>query len=263
MAMDARRIVTLLSDFGTRDGYVAAMKGVVLSAAPDARLVDAGHEVAPYDVRAAAWVLRQYAGLYPPGTIHVAVVDPGVGTARRALAVEADGRYYLAPDNGLLWWILQSAREARVGAMRPDVYRGRGPSSTFHGRDVFAHAAGQLAAGREWEELAEPCAPDARPQWGEPLRDGAGWLGEVIHVDRFGNLVTNLTAMHLQGIDRRLAIFTCAGHRAVGLSRTYADVPPGQPVAYLGSDGHVELGLNQGSAAASWGAQPGSSVVIP
>lgn len=260
--MKTTRIVTLLTDFGTRDGYVAALKGVIWSLAPGVRVVDAAHEVPPQDIRSGAWVLRQYAHLYPPGTIHLAVVDPGVGTARRALAVEADGFTFLAPDNGLLWWALQASREIRVGALRADVHRPGLPSPTFHGRDIFAHAAGLLASGAPWSVLAEPCEPAVRAVWSMPRREGPRLTGEVIHVDRFGNLVTNITTVHLEQSVARALEFATGGLRVKGLSSTYGDVAAGQPVAYLGSDGHLEIAINQGSAAEIGAAGTGSLVTI-
>lgn len=255
-------IITLLTDFGTRDGYVAALKGVLWSMAPAVVLVDAAHDIAPQDVRAGAWVLRQYAALYPAGTIHVAVVDPGVGTARRLLAVRADERIYLAPDNGLLWWVLQSARHVVTGAIRDGIHRPGKPSATFHGRDVIAHAAGRLATGARWEELVEPFSPLGVPPWGRPRRDGNRLRGEVIHVDRFGNLITNLTQTDVAGLAPEGLAVTIAGHRVAGLCTTFADVAPGMALAYVGSDGHLEIGINQGSAASAWHVERGAAVEI-
>jgi S-adenosylmethionine hydrolase len=260
--MRATRIVTLLTDFGARDGYVAALKGVIWSLAPGAQVVDAAHDIPPQDIRSGAWVLRQYAPLYPGGTIHLAVVDPGVGTARRALAVEADGCTYLAPDNGLLWWVLQACRVIRVGALRAQVHRPGVPSSTFHGRDVFAHAAGLLAAGASWVDLAEPCEPVSTPLWSTPRQEGRRIMGEVIHVDRFGNLVTNIRPSDLPGAAHRDLEIEVGGIRVRGLASTYGDAAAGQPVAYVGSDGHLEVAINQGSAAQEGAAASGSVVAI-
>lgn len=260
--MGARTIVTLLTDFGTRDGYVAAMKGVILGLAPESRVVDAAHEIPPQDVRAAAWVLRQYALLYPEGTLHVAVVDPGVGSARRALAVEAGGQRFLAPDNGMLWWIFRANPCSRVRALRPDVHRPGAPSATFHGRDVFAHAAGLLAAGAAMVELTEPCDAPLAPGWGEPREVADGWVGEVIHVDRFGNLITNITVSSLASCPTSRLSFEIAGREIRGLSRTYSDVSVSQPVCYIGSDGHLEVAINQRNAAGTWGLSAGEAVTV-
>jgi S-adenosylmethionine hydrolase len=260
--MNGGPIITLLTDFGTRDGYVAAMKGVVWSLAPGALVVDAAHDIAPQDVRAGAWVLRQYATLYPAGTVHVAVVDPGVGTTRRILAVRADERIYVAPDNGLLWWVLQSAHRVDSGAVRPGIHRPGPPSSTFHGRDVIAHAAGRLAAGASWDDLVEPFTPRSAPVWGRASRDGKRLRGEVIHVDRFGNLITNLTREDLGGSDAAVALVSVGDHRVAGLRTTFSEVAPGADLAYVGSDGHLEIGINQGSAASAWQVVTGTPVEV-
>lgn len=241
-------IVTLLTDFGTSDGYVAAMKGVLLSVAPGTRILDAGHDVPRHDVRAAAWALRQYAAMYPRGTVHVAVVDPGVGTARAALCARVDGRFFLAPDNGLLSWVIQAGRGVEVRRLRASVHRPGAVSATFHGRDVFAYAAGLLArAPKRYLRLTESWPDPMLPRW-STRRKGSGWIaGEVIHLDVFGNAITSLREADLRGLHvralqvRRMKIRTFA--------RTYGEVAPGQSVALIGSTGHLELAVNQGSAA--------------
>ena len=200
---ESRPIVTLLTDFGTVDGYVAAMKGVILSQAPAATVVDATHEIPPQDVLAGAWALRQYALLFPPGTIHVAVVDPGVGTARRALLVEADERLYLAPDNGILGWVVRGAKAVRRRALLRDVRLPGETSSTFHGRDIFAFAAGVLASRKRTVDDVSTGIEDIEwPAWVEPARDGVSLAGSVIHVDAFGNLVTNIERATLEQASR-------------------------------------------------------------
>lgn len=260
--MTSGAMVTLMTDFGTRDGYVAAIKGVILSMAPFARVIDAAHEIPAHDVRAGAWVLRQYAPLYPEGSIHLAVVDPGVGSDRRALVLEADGRLYLAPDNGLLWWVAQGARSVKTGVLRPECRRPGGASATFHGRDVFAYAAGLLASGSTWPAIADPAEVPHAPAWGLPVREAGAWRGEVIHVDRFGNLITNLTAEALGDLGSARRVEVRMGElRIAGISRTYSDVAPGRPLAYVGSDGHLEIAIH-GGRAADCGGKPGTAVRI-
>jgi S-adenosylmethionine hydrolase len=256
------QIITFLTDFGDRDGYVAAMKGVVLTEAPDARIVDAAHGIPPQDVRAAAWVLMQYWRDFPQGTIHVAVVDPGVGTTRRILMVEADGRILLAPDNGLLTWVLVDANERRLAQVTPEVHRPGAPSNTFHGRDIFAYAAGRLAAGDPFDALSEPVQEPVCPDWAAVTSRGSRHTGEVVHIDHFGNAVTSVRDTHLRGADAAHVRVHVGSLHLRGLSRTYADVPDGEPLVLLGSTGHLEVSVSGGAAAAALGLSRGDVVVV-
>jgi S-adenosylmethionine hydrolase len=187
-------VITLLTDFGLRDGYVAAMKGAILSRCPTCRLVDVTHEIPPGDISAAAYVLRQAAGFFPKGTVHLAVVDPGVGSERRGIACEAGDQCFVAPDNGVLTAVLDPSLPVRAHVIsRPGLWRDD-PSPVFHGRDIFGPVAAHLAAGGRLEDLGEAADPSGlvRTPWPVPHLQGAEWPGEVIYVDRFGNLVTNL-----------------------------------------------------------------------
>jgi len=243
-------IVTLLSDFGTVDGYVAELKGVLLRGAPGATLVDISHDLAPGDVVAAAYVLGRTWQAFPSGTVHLAVVDPGVGTRRRALAAEADGHRFVAPDNGLLSRVLHG-RQARVVALNAPA----DASPTFHGRDVFAPAAARLACGETVEALGrEVSDPVLLP----PLRlerHGGDLVGEVVHVDRFGTLVTNLP-----GVRVAAAATVRIGAYDLALHGTFADVAPGDPVAFVGSGGTVEIAVRDARADAALGATRGVEV---
>jgi hypothetical protein len=252
--------ITLLTDFGDRDGFVAAMKGVIACLAPGAAIHDAAHGVPPGDVRAAAWALSQYWRLWPEGTIHVAVVDPGVGTERAALLARADGRLLLAPDNGLLALVAAEADRFEAFALRADVRRPDGHSATFHGRDVFACAAGRLAAGHAPDSLCGGPVGLADAAWAGPDRAGAGVLhGEVIHVDRFGNAVTNLRPGDLPAGAWRLA----AGRTELArLERTYGDVTPGAPLAYEGSSGRIEIAIRGGSAEKGLDLRRGTPIIL-
>ncbi|MFL5579133.1 MAG: S-adenosyl-l-methionine hydroxide adenosyltransferase family protein [Gemmatimonadaceae bacterium] len=244
-----RRIITLLTDFGTADGYVAEMKGVLLTHAPDAVVVDVAHDVAPQDVEAGRLALARYWRRFPAGTVHLAVVDPGVGSARAAIAVESDGRWLLGPDNGVLSPALLVAGARAVRLPVPPT-----AAPTFHGRDVFAPAAAALAAGATLDAVGEPHldpivrrTPEARR-----LPDG-GIQGEVISIDRFGNAVTNC-------LGRRGGVLEVAGLR-LALARTYADVPPGEVAALCGSTGFIEVAVRDGSAAERLSLRRGSVVV--
>jgi len=255
-----RSTVTLLTDFGEQDGYVAAMKGVILSEAPGTWVVDAAHNISPQDVRAGAWVLSQYWECYPLGTIHVAVVDPGVGTDRKALMLEANGRYFVGPDNGLLAWVLERVKDVTAFAIRSHVHRPGPVSSTFHGRDIFAYAAGRFAAGDKLMDLAAPVDQLIRPAWSRVQVDAASITGEVVHIDRFGNLIASITTTHLEGAQpKRISV----GDRSVSrLARAYAEVEPGAPLALIGSSGHLEISLCGESAAARWHIDRGTPVRV-
>lgn len=260
-AMKTTPLISLLTDFGTRDGYVAAMKGVLLSQCPAARVVDAAHDLPRHDVRAAAWVLRQYGGLFPAGTLHVAVVDPGVGTERAALLVEAGDCFWLGPDNGIFAWVLKQHPQARVYQLKAGVVRPGGTSATFHGRDIFAYAAGLLAKGIRLDRLAEPVERWHEPAWLNPVLHGRVIEGEVVHVDHFGNLITNIPAALVA--DRGADLVVKLGTKTLrGLCHTYSDVMPGKPVALIGSDGMLELSVNQGDASAWSGSGAGAAVKV-
>jgi S-adenosylmethionine hydrolase len=243
-------IITLLTDFGTADGYVAEMKGVLLSAAPNAQIVDLSHDVSPHDVDAARLAVARYWRRFPAGTIHLVVVDPGVGSDRQAIAVLSEGRFLIGPDNGVLSPALLIPG-ARVVALDVPVEA----APTFHGRDVFAPAAASLARGASLESLGSPLEGAIIRRTPEAVREADGWLrGEVIVIDRFGNAVTNLLAIHAGEVR--------IGDRQVPMRRTYADVLTGEPVALVGSSGLIEIAVRDGNAAERLGLQRGSVVRI-
>lgn len=186
-------MITLTTDFGTSDGYVAAMKGVMLSIHPDARLVDVTHEIDPQDVMEAAFVLRTTTPFFPPGTVHLVVVDPGVGTDRRAVAVRSGDQWFVGPDNGVFPLVLDDKEPDEIRVLdNPDAWRSGTPSTTFHGRDIFAPVAAHLDAGRAPEDIGSS-ANDLRPlRWAMPITDSHSVQGYVAHVDRFGNCITNI-----------------------------------------------------------------------
>jgi S-adenosylmethionine hydrolase len=236
-------LITLLTDFGTQDGYVGAMKGVIHRELPGAQVVDLTHEIPPQDVLAGAFALAQAAPWFPPGTVHVAVVDPGVGSSRRALIASAHGSLLVGPDNGLL--SLAAPGRAHVIDRVPPEWR---IHPTFHGRDLFARVAARLAGGAPIAEFALREVEAARVELPAFEREGGDLLGEVIHVDRFGNLVTNLPGDEVAGPTVEIG-----GARAERAT-TYAAVEPGRLVAYTGSAGYLEVAVRDGSAAAHLGA---------
>lgn len=255
-------IVTLTSDFGLRDWYVASMKGVILDIDPEARLVDISHQIAPQDVRSGAFVLFASYGCFPCGTVHLAVVDPGVGTGRLAIAVRTASGIFIGPDNGIFSLVLQKeeAWEAR-SLENPDLQR-KPVSRTFHGRDIFAPAAAHLAAGIEFELLGPACAP-VISQWASPSCTSAGIEGEVIHIDRFGNAITNVTPDALGEPGQSVRWKVRAGEGAgLPVLETYGLVSPGSALALVGSSGFLEIAVNQGNAASELGLYTGTGVLF-
>ena len=246
----APAIITLLTDFGTKDAYVAAMKGVILGVNPQAVLVDLSHEVPPQDLLAGALILAGAAPYFPPGAIHLAVVDPGVGSRRRGLAAKARGQFWVGPDNGLFHLIFTPGTEPTIVSLENPAFFRPKVSATFHGRDIFAPVAAHLSLGVDLSRFG-PIINDPIPlAVPTPRFTPKTVQGEVIYVDRFGNLVTNLTAIALEawlgGKDLRLKV----GPLTIwGLARTYAEKAPGEFLALIGSHGFLEIACALDSAA--------------
>jgi hypothetical protein len=263
-------ILTLLTDFGTADYYVGAVKGTLLRLAPEARLIDLSHEVAPGDVEGAADLLAGAAPAFPGGTVHLAVVDPGVGSGRRILVAAAGGQLFVAPDNGLLTPFLGAPAGAEAGGPasvwsveRRELFL-PSPGATFHGRDRFAPVAAALLRGEEPERLGRRIEDPVRLPLALPRRretpDGAVLEGRVARVDRFGNLVTDLPAGWLE--PGRLVAVEVAGREIRRRVGHYAELPPGEPGALTGSLGTVELSLRGDSLAEHWRVARGAPVRI-
>jgi S-adenosyl-L-methionine hydrolase (adenosine-forming) len=268
------RTVALLTDFGTSDVFVGVMKGVIQARAPNAALVDLTHDIPPGDVSAAALRLWQAAPYMPPGTIYLAVVDPGVGSPRRAVAAATSSFACVGPDNGIFSWLL---------GRRPDAEAVQIPlppsaSGTFHGRDVFAPAAARLSAGAPLATLGSRISGLEMLPFPRLAFETGAVRGEVLLSDRFGNLLTSIGVaswadrllrvdpwvpgcpdIRLEGAKFEVRL---SGGRSVALARTFSDVPPGSLVAYIGSDGLLEIGVNRGNAAASLGLTRGDEVIL-
>jgi len=251
-------IITLTSDFGP-GVFVGLMKGVILNICPDARLVDLEHGVPAQDVLAGALVLEQALGVFPKRTVHLAVVDPGVGTSRRALAVQAGGCLWVGPDNGLFTLVLAADPAAQCYEISDQSIFRQPVSSTFHGRDIFAPAAAHLARGRGISSLGPVISDPVLLDITEPCDKDGALTGQVLLADRFGNLMTNLTR---QAIEDFLAgqpmLVRMAGTLIKGLSPSYVAVAPGQAVAVFNSARRLELAVNQGSLLARLGLKPGN-----
>jgi S-adenosylmethionine hydrolase len=245
-----RPIITLLTDFGTADGYVAELKGVLLSAVPDATVVDLSHDIPPQDVESARLAIARYWRRFPSGTVHIVVVDPGVGSARGALAVSSDERFLVGPDNGVLSpSLLASGSRAVLLPVPPSA------SPTFHGRDVFAPAAASLVTGTPVDSLGAPCLDPIIRRTPEARRGPDGIvIGEVIAVDRFGNAISNLIAPRGGRVE--------IGGRVMPIVRTYADGGVGEVIALVGSSGFVEIAQRDGNAARTLNVARGTTVIL-
>jgi S-adenosylmethionine hydrolase len=283
--MDAMRnatcysIITLTTDFGLSDGYVGAMKGVILSIAPDVRLVDISHQVAQGDVRQGAYILNSAIPYFPAETLHLVVIDPGVGSSRRAIAARTRQAMFVAPDNGVLSLCL-AGQSAEIRQLSNPRYHLPQVSATFHGRDLFAPVAAHLAAGAALEDLGPLVTDPVMLPTLAITRDPDGaWLGQVWHVDHFGNLITNfklqtsdfklptfgpgLLISNLQSLsDPQQMVVEIAGRRIEGLARTFADRASGELVALVGSSGYLEIAVRNGSAARVLNARPGDVVRV-
>jgi len=258
-----RSIITLTTDFGARDPYVAEMKGVILELARDVQLVDVTHEVEPQRIAEAALALEGVADAFPAGTIHLAVVDPGVGTARRGIVVAAGGHLFVGPDNGLFTAILArggwQAFELTAAELRRSTV-----SRTFHGRDIFAPAAAHLALGTPPARFGPPVTDPVSLPWPEARSVTGGVAGAVIHVDRFGNLVTSIHVAQVREVAGAWpgpGTVRIAG-RALPLVGTYADLPPRGVGALIGSRNRLEVVVRDGSAAAVLRARRGTPVLL-
>jgi S-adenosylmethionine hydrolase len=279
--MDQLPFVTLTTDFGTADGYVGTMKGVILDIVPNARLVDISHEIAPQNLRQAAYVLYTAYPFFPSRTVHLVVVDPGVGSARRPIALRTPAGSFVAPDNGALSYVMaREPVEALVELADPS-YRLPQVSHTFHGRDVFAPAAAHLAAGVPITSLGPPVTDPVTFPLPRLEATPDGIVGEALHVDRFGNVITSIGQLLWSGDELSLApafpdptggesvrfkagqaVVVVAGREIAGVHRTYAEVVPGETLALVGSEGHLEIAVREGNAGQRLGVRPGDALVL-
>lgn len=253
-------IITLTTDFGTADGYVGEMKGVILSGAPEVALVDVTHALRPGDIESAAWVLWRVWERYPPGSVHLVVVDPGVGGLRKLLAAHARDRWYVGPDNGILSRVLPPGAPADCWTLDPGRYAPGPISSTFHGRDAFAPAAALVVRGTAPEELGSPLSVSelVRLEFPMPHRSRDSVRGRVAHVDRFGNLITDIPASWVAPS----ALTEIAGVGISGVRSGYTSVESGHLVALIGSAGTLEIAVRDGNASDRLAALRGESVSV-
>ena len=260
------RVITLTTDFGQRDPFVGIMKGVILSICPTARLVDLTHDLEPQDILGGCLALEAAVPFFPAGTVHLVVVDPGVGSARRAIALRAGGGYLVGPDNGVLTGVLTPALE-RSGwtavALTAAEYRLPEVSRTFHGRDIFAPAAAYLAAGIPLERLGPTLTDPVRLPLPGCRLEGDALVGEVLAADRFGNLITSIPAARLPEIPGRgTPAIEMAGRLLGGLVDSYLDAGDDEPAVVIGSTGRLEIFVKSGSARTRLGAGRGTPVRV-
>ena len=249
-------VIGLLTDYGTQDSYVAELKGAIYAIAPDARVTDLTHQVPSFDVREGSYLLGRAASQFPSGTIFVAVVDPGVGTERRAIAIlTAKGKFFVGPENGVFTRIYEDEGPCVVRELTERRYwRAPGTSTTFHGRDIFGPVAAHLSRGASIDALGPRVDAPVRLATTAAVRDGDAVIGEIIHVDVYGNCSTNIPASLIGD-----GVFEVAGRRFPRKS-TYAGVPEGSPVLVIDSEGRVELALNMGNLGAAFGWKAGSPI---
>lgn len=254
-------LITLTTDFGQTDHFVGVMKGVILGIEPTARIVDLCHEIPAHQVAEASFVIAQAYPYFPPKTVHVAVVDPGVGTARRPLLVEAGGQYFIGPDNGIFQMVLSREPKAKVRVMTAGKYFLRSISRTFHGRDIFAPAAAHVASGVSPARFGKLIDDYHRPPSEKPIRTARrGWTGQVLKVDRFGNLITNFHIDELEGGGLRPFEMLIGLTEIMRIVQNYEELAPGEVAAIVGSSGYLEVVANQASAAKLLGCAAGSPV---
>jgi S-adenosylmethionine hydrolase len=259
-------VITLLTDFGSSDHYVGAMKGVILGICPDARLVDISHEISPYAITEAAFALSQAWTCFPDGTVHLVVVDPGVGSARRPLLVEAAGHRFVAPDNGVLTMLYEAVPAHEVREITAYRYFRQPVSRTFHGRDIFAPVAAGLANGANGiapMEIGPRIADYVRFRFAKPAQTGPKtWIGTVLKVDRFGNLITNFPSETWQRLMTEPFGMKVGARMLARMASNYAEMPADELFVIAGSAGFLEVSLNRGSAAKEAGTASGDNLEL-
>lgn len=256
------KVVTLTTDFGLKDYFVSAMKAVILGISPDVRLVDISHEIPSQDIMAGSWILQNSAMLFPSGTVHTVVVDPGVGTSRNPIAIKVEDQFFVGPDNGI-FSLLAKDKEFSAVRLTNKKYWKEPVSNTFHGRDIFAPVAAHLSRGVNLKELGEPIEDLITYRWTVPIADKDGLEGMVIHIDKFGNLITNLSSTLIEEVvgDKNVKIYV--GNSILDeVVTTFGSVTEGEPAAYIGSSGMLEIGINKGNAEEMLSVQKGAQISL-
>jgi len=257
-----RPIITLTTDFGLSDHFAGVMKGVILGICPGTELVDISHEVGPFGISEGAFLVAQSYPYFPRGTVHVVVVDPGVGTSRRPILAEAAGQRFVAPDNGVLS-LIYAQEKHRVRWVTAERYFRQPVSQTFHGRDIFAPVAAHLARGIAPARMGKLITDYMRLHFERPVRTARrGWTGTVLKIDRFGNLITNFAASEFAEVEKRPFEMAVGLETVRRLARNYAECGPGELFVIGGSSGYLEISSSQASAAKILGCGVGAPVEL-
>ena len=263
MDLAPARVITLMTDFGTSDHYVGVMKGVILNINPQVEIVDITHTIPPQDVHAAAFLIDSAYRYFPTGTVHVIVVDPGVGSERRAIVCRTEAAYFVCPDNGILTHILREEERIHAVALKNSAYFLPQVSNTFHGRDIFAPIAAHLSRGIPIDKLGSPVAQPVQLSIPKPQVTDKAIIGQVIWIDCFGNLVTDISQEILESLEEQNSIVICAGSARIDhLNRSYAESAVGETLAIVGSFNRLEISINQGNAAQALGLKRGDRITI-
>lgn len=260
--MQTSGIITLLTDFGQRDAFVGTMKGVILGICPAAKIVDVTHGIPRQNLSAAAFNLKNSYKFFPEGTIHVVVVDPGVGSQRRIVGVQADGHYFVAPDNGVLKYIFAEGTVSEVISITNENYFLKPVSQTFHGRDIFSPVAAHLAKGVGLEKFGADIDDYEHGRVPEVRRSGHWLKGEVVYVDHFGNLVSNLAAAEVRSKSDRPVSVRIGDVVITGLVDSYARGEKDEPIALIGSSGYVEIAINLADASKRLDCTEGDEIMV-
>jgi S-adenosyl-L-methionine hydrolase (adenosine-forming) len=255
-------MITLTTDFGTRDWFVGVMKGVIAGIAPKTKVIDLTHDLTPGDIHGGAFALAQSCRYFFKGTVHVAVVDPGVGSRRKAIAVQTANGVFVGPDNGVISWALAKEKVVAIHALENKAFFLQPVSRTFHGRDIFAPVAAHLSLGVPVKEFGSALRDFVRLDWPEPRKERDDIEGEVVYVDHFGNAITNLEGILLRGSERALCEVYGRRRQVCHLKTFYQAAATNIPVALFGSAGFLEIAVNGGSAAKALGLRIGTRVVL-
>jgi S-adenosylmethionine hydrolase len=257
-------VVTLTSDFGNKDFYVAEMKAAILSICPNAVIIDITHEITKYNVRMGSFTLATATPYFPEGAVHVAVIDPGVGTHRRSIAVETRKNFFVGPDNGLLILAAEKQQIVRIHEITNLRYMLPKISKTFHGRDIFAPIAAHIMNGIRIESLGPEISEVVKPDFAQPMQKGEVILGEVLHVDSFGNIITNIGKELISkiGLKSLAKIELPSCDLKLKFSKAYGEALPSEPLALIGSHGFFEISVNQGNAARRYEINSGDKIIV-
>jgi hypothetical protein len=259
-----RPVITLTTDFGLKDPYVAEMKAVILSINPNATILDVTHEIEKFNIRMGAYILASASPYFPKGTIHLAVVDPGVGTKRQPILIQTKRGYLIGPDNGLLALTAKNEEIEHIHKITNRKLMLPRISTTFHGRDIFAPAAAHLANGTSPEKFGQEISEIATPEFAKIIKRKDMLVGEIIHIDDFGNIITNFGEKELELMNARAMVNVKlkAVKQKLKLCKAYAKVEPHKPLATIGSHNFLEISINQGNAAKTFKAKIGDKIIV-